>query len=190
MRAHAARDSRWPSALACRVAEEERFSPYACTLRPGFKLGAFAIAFFGVAGVSSIAIAGPRNVPLVLSGAFDLTARQAGLVWYVVGGICLAIAGLGIAGAIVQRRRPRQLRIERDCLVLREVASGREQAVRYADVTQAVRTVQSRIRLITVRHPAGVLNLPAAMFPSAEVFDQAARLIIERVKTTRASLPA
>jgi len=172
------------------VTEGPRFAPYDCTLRARPVLGMFAAAFFGAGGIFLIAIAAPRHVPLVVSGVFRLSAGQAATFWYVVGGLCLAVAALGLGGWLYQQRRPKLLRIDRDHVLLREIATGAEQVVRYADITQATRTVQARVRLLIVRHPGGEVRLHAGMFPSNEVFDQAARLIIERTKTARAQLPA
>lgn len=172
------------------VTEGPRFSPYDCTLRPRLVFGMVTAAFFGAGGIFLIAVAAQRHRPLVLNGVFHLSADQATTFWHVIGGLCLAIAALGLGSALYQQRRPKLLRIDRDQLLLREVATGAEQVVRYADITQASRTVQARVRLLIVRHPGGELRFHAGQFPSNEVFDQAARLIIERTKTARAKLPS
>lgn len=172
------------------MAEGERFSPYECVLRARLVLGTFATAFFGVGGVLLLTIAARRDAPLVLDGVFRLSAGQAQTLWIAVGVACLALGGFALGHGLYQQRRPRRLRIDRDHLALTEVATRREQRVRYAEVTEATRQVLSRVRVIRVRHPGGVLQLDAALFPSNEVFDQAARLIIERVKAARARAPA
>lgn len=166
------------------VTEGPRFSPYDCTLRPRAVVGITTAAFLGAGGICLIAIAAARRVPHVLSSV--MSASQATTFWYGVGALCVAVAAFGVGASIYQQRRPKLLRIDRDHLLVREVATGGERVVRYADITQASRTVQARVRLLVVRHPGGELRFHAGQFPSNEVFDQAARLIIERTKAARA----
>jgi hypothetical protein len=139
------------------------------------------IGFFGACGALFLHLAAGGEHGIRIARIVELDPGAAAIVWWLLAGLSLGMAGLGAFGSIALRARPREIVLDDDTLTVpRTLAWWRPpRTIRLAEIRQVRRQVVQGERFLTLVTPTAKVWVGGGLIGEHEL-EEISRLIEAR----------